>query len=314
MTSKQLFGAMSAAALLAITAACGGAETEVAEEPAEAMPADEIVLNVERIVPESITSDSAGNIYIGNVIGNNVYRVPAGTTDTEQFIASGSNGLERVLGVFADEAHGLLWVCSTGSMPPAVASFDLATGEPEGRYDLPGEGPTCNDIAVRSDGAVYIGETSGGGVVWKASDSDTMEVLVMDDLLASADGVAILDDNTLIVNGVQTGKLVRVDLNDDGTFAGLTDLTLSRELEGPDGMRTIGPNTLLIGENRAGRMTIATVNGDNVELETLRDGFMSNPGVTAARGMGWSMEGQFALMRDEAAEPMPFILYGAPLP
>jgi sugar lactone lactonase YvrE len=304
--------ALGAVALSAAITACSSAGTDTAAEPV-AGPT-EIILSVERIVPESIDSTEAGSIFVGDVIGNRVYRVPAGTTDTEEFIPGGSNGLERVLGVYADEAHQLLWVCSTGSMPPAVASFDLDTGTPVGRYNLPEENPTaCNDIAVSSTGNVYIGETTGGGVAWMPSGGDHLEYLVKDVLLSSADGVALLDDRTLIVNGVQTGKLVRVDLSEDGSFRGMMDLTLSRELEGPDGMRTIGPNRLILAENRAGRMTVASIDGDNVELETLKEGLEGTPAVTATRGLGWIIEGQFNLMQDAEAEPRPFVLYGVPL-
>ena len=311
MTLKTI-GTLSAAVVLAMAAACGSVETEPAADVV--LEPTEITLNVERIVPESIDSTEDGTIFVGNVIGNSVYRVPAGTANTEEFIPNGSNGLERVLGVYADEAHDLLWVCSTGSMPPAVASFNINNGQPVGRYNLPEQNPTaCNDIAVSSTGNVYIGETTGGGVVWMAPGGDHLEYLAKDPLLASADGVALLDDRTLIVNGVQTGKLVRVNLKEDGSFEGMTDLTLPRELEGPDGMRTIGPNRLLLAENRAGRMTVVTINGDSVELETLKEGLEGTPAVTATRGMGWIIEGQFNLMRDEAAQPKPYILYGVPL-
>ncbi len=312
----KTIGVLSAAALLSIAAACSSSEPEpeVAEEEVVMEP-EELVLDVDRIVPESIDSSEAGDIYIGNVIGNEVYRVPAGTTDTELFIPAGSNGLERVLGVYADEPHDLLWVCSTGSMPPAVASFNLDTGDPVGRYDLPTENATaCNDIAVSSDGNVYIGETSGGGVVWMKEGDDHLQYLKKDPLLAGADGVALLNDNTLIVNSVSQHKLIRVDLNDDGSFKDMKELNLSREIVGPDGMRAIGPNQLILAENGGGKMDVVTVDGDNATIETLKEGLEGTPAVTVTRGKGWIIEGQFDLMRDENAVAKPFILYGVPMP
>ena len=68
--------------------------------------------------------------------------------------------------------------------------------------------------------------------------------------IAGADGLAFLG-STLIVNDVATGALFAIELNGT-TMISLTTLSLSRPLEGPDGMRTASDGSgLWVAENGA---------------------------------------------------------------
>jgi hypothetical protein len=78
------------------------------------------------------------------------------------------------------------------------------------------------------------------------SRSATAVEVASDPLLAGADRLAFLSDpDKLYVN---TGKLLRLDLAKDGKVTKITDLKLSRPLEGPDGMRPIDGKHLIIAE------------------------------------------------------------------
>jgi hypothetical protein len=70
------------------------------------------------------------------------------------------------------------------------------------------------------------------------------------------------------------------------------DLKLSRPLDRPDGLRTIGPRRLLMAE-KSGKMDIATFDGpemQNAVINTIKEGMESTPGVTATRGTAGIVE------------------------
>lgn len=96
-----------------------------------------------RIFPESITSTRNGTLIIGSLGLDSVYRALPDSTRAESWIAPKSNGLQNVLGVYADEAANILWVCTSasggrGGAPvvgeTAVKSFDLSSGAFKASY------------------------------------------------------------------------------------------------------------------------------------------------------------------------------------
>lgn len=289
-----------------------------------AEPITEITLPGTRLFTESITSTKDGTLIIGSLGKADVSRIPYGTTTVTEWIKPGANGLNAVYGVYADEKHKTLWVCSdqyndgTGDRP-AVKTFDLKTGAPKGSYTLPGDKTFCNDTAVADDGTAYITDTGTGSVVMLKPGAKALELAAQDPLLAGADGLAFGDKNVLYVNSVTTGKLLRINLGSDGKSKQITDLKLSKPLGGPDGMRSIGKNRLLLAEN-AGNMDIVTFSGpggENADVKTIKEGLESTPAVTATRGVAWIAEGKLNYQDDpklKDKDPGTFKMYGVPLP
>ncbi|HXX18331.1 MAG TPA: hypothetical protein VEJ46_02915 [Candidatus Acidoferrum sp.] len=280
----------------------------------------EITLPGTRVFPESITSTPDGTLIVGSLGHGNILRIAPGKTDAEEWIKAGTNGLNSVLGVFADEKNKLLWVCSnklgaTGD-PTAVKTFDLKTGAAKDSYTLPGDRTLCNDIAVAPDGTAYITDTFGGAVDMLKPGAKALDVAAKDPLLAGADGLAFANKTTLYVNSVTANKILRVDLGPDGKSTKVTDLTLPRALDRPDGMRALGKGRFLLAEN-SGKMSLVTFNGDNVVLTTLKEVSASTPAVTATKGMAWVAEGKLNYMQDPAMkdkDPGTFKMYAVPLP
>jgi len=280
----------------------------------------EITLPGTRVFPESITSTPDGTLIVGSFGHGNILRIAPGKTDAEEWIKAGTNGLNTVLGVFADEKNKLLWVCSnklaaTGD-PTAVKTFDLKTGAAKGSYALPGDRTLCNDIAVAPDGTAYITDTFAGAVDMLKPGAKALDAAAKDPLLAGADGLAFGNKTTLYVNSVTANKIVRVDLGPDGKSTKVTDLTLPRALDRPDGMRAVGKGRFLLAEN-SGKMSLVTFNGDNVVLTTLKEVSASTPAVTATKGMAWVAEGKLNYVQDPAMkdkDPGTFKMYAVPLP
>jgi hypothetical protein len=91
-----------------------------------------------------------------------------------------------------------------------------------------------------------------------------LQIAAKDPLLAGADGLAFGEKTILYVNSVSTGKLLRLDLGPDGKSKSIIELILSRPLERPDEMRTIGKHRLLLAEN-SGKMAIVTFEGPDLK-------------------------------------------------
>ena len=64
--------------------------------------------------------------------------------------------------------------------------------------------------------------------------------------LTGVDGIAILDDGQVYVNNVRQSTLLRVPVRADGSAGQVQPLTTSRPISGPDGMRSVGGQTLLL--------------------------------------------------------------------
>jgi hypothetical protein len=289
-----------------------------------AQPVTEITLPGTRLFTESITSTKDGTLIVGSLGKANVSRIPYGTTTVTEWIKPGTQGLNAVYGVYADEKFKTLWVCSnhyddgTGD-PPAVKTFDLKTGAPKGSYTLPGDVTFCNDIAVAGAGTAYITDTRQGSLVMLKPGAKELEVAAKDPLLAGADGLAFGEKTVLYVNSVTMGKLLRVDLRPDGKSKSVVELQLSQPLTRPDGMRAIGKNRLLMAEN-SGNMDIVTFSGLNfqkADIKTIKSGLEATPAVTATRGIAWIAEGKLNYRNDpnlKDKDPGTFKIYAVPLP
>ncbi len=241
--------------------------------------------------PKGITSTRDGTLIIGSLGHGNVSRIALGKTIAEEWIKPATGGLDAVFGVYADERAKTLWVCSNHLEKKglaAVKTFDLKSGTFKSSYPLPGEDAFCNDIAVAANGTAYISDTRQATVLILKPGGKDLEIAAKDPLLAGADGLAFGEKTILHVNGVTTGKPLRLDLGPDGKFKAVIELKVSRPLERPDGMRSIGKNRLLLAEN-SGKMDIVAFEGPCLQsavIETIKEGLESTPGVTATRGIG----------------------------
>jgi sugar lactone lactonase YvrE len=289
-----------------------------------AQPITEITLPGSRLFTESITSTKDGTLYAGSVGKGNVVRIPYGSTTVTEFIKPGSNGLNAVFGIYADEKHKTLWVCSDHwsdgkGDPPAVKTFDLTTGDAKGSYTLPGTPTFCNDIAVADNGTAYISDTEQGSLVVLKPGAKELEVFAKDPLLKGIDGLAFGEKTVLYVNSVTENKMLRVDIGPNGKSKDIIELKLSQPITAPDGMRTIGKDRLLMAEN-SGNMDIVTITGlnfQNADIKVIKSGLESTPAVTATRGMAWIAEGKLNYQDDPKLKdknPDPFKLYAVPLP
>jgi sugar lactone lactonase YvrE len=282
----------------------------------------EITFTDGRIFPESLTSTKNGTVYFGSLGQDAVYRATSKEAKASVWIAPKSNGLQTVLGVFADEAAGTLWVCASatgGRGAPvvgetAVKAFSLKDASFKASYAFPGNG-LCNDIAVAKDGTLYVTDTTGARVLRLKKGASALEAWASDAmLLATADGIALLADGNVYVNSVGQGTLMRIAVKPDGSAGAITKLETSRPLTQPDGMRSVGSKTLLLVEG-AGRLDEVTINGDKAEIKVVREGLTGPTAVTLTEGMAYVAEARLNYRNDPKLrdqDPGPFRALGFP--
>ena len=286
-----------------------------------ASPGD-VTINGSRVFPESITSDAAGNLYNASISGT-IYRTLAGARTAEPWIVpSAQNGLTSLFGLMADEAKGLLWACNNPNMfagesgRSSLLAFDLRSGQLSGRYDFP-EGPAaCNDIAVAADGAVWVSETAGGRIFALRPNANELALYAAGDELVGVDGIAFAADGKLYINNVRSGLFQRVERKTDGSYGGLTNLSVPVALGGPDGLRSLGGNRFIQGEGQSGRVAILEVRGDSVALTPLAEGLNGPVGVTVSGNTAYVVEGKIGYLIDPALReqnPDPFVIRAFPM-
>jgi hypothetical protein len=270
-----------------------------------APPAVDLSIPGTGVFPESLTSSADGTVYIGSVGVGQIYRVPAGKSTAESFIAPGAGGIARVFGVFADDSTHTLWVCSNEfeGAPPlspvkssALHGFDLASGAPETSYALPA-GSFCNDAAVGPGGDVYVSDTSGMQVLRLPKGGTALEVWSPAGSFGPpggvVDGVAVVGGR-VIVGTLATSKLFAVVIGSDGKAGAVTELKLSAPLSAPDGIRSWGKE--LLSTDGTGKIQRVAIDGDVATVTTLKDGLEGVVAVTAVGKNGYALEGQLAIM------------------
>ncbi|MEO8257761.1 MAG: hypothetical protein ABI868_10500 [Acidobacteriota bacterium] len=287
---------------------------------AQAADRTEITFSDGRIFPESLTSTKNGALYFGSLGQDSVYRAAPDASKAETWIKAKSNGLLTVLGVFADESAGTLWVCASagggrGGAPvvgeTALKAFSLKDASFKASYPFPGNG-LCNDIAVAKDGTVYATDTTGARVLRLKKGASAFEVWAADAmLLATVDGVALLADGAVYVNSVGQGTLLRIPVKADGSSGPIVKLETSRPLQSPDGMRSVGARTMLLVEG-AGRLDEVTIVGDKAEIKVLKEGLAGPTAVTLTKDMAYVAEARLSERNDATKDPGPFRAVAVP--
>lgn len=275
---------------LAICLALGAGLTQAAF-------AAEILIADAKSQPESMTVAPGGMLIAGSASSPYIYKVEPGSTTAERFVdASGEGPGTFFFGQLADPATRTLWSCQLtpvpGSQPverhTALRSFDLSTGMPKIRWNLPGDNSTCNDMAIGPDKALYITDTANGRIYRLAPGASTPALFLENlTLLKGIDGITFLG-KTLYVNNVATNKLYRVPIS-GGKAGDPVEIVLDQPVNGPDGMRA-AKGRIFVAENHAGRISVIAIKNDKGTVTLVKDGLKTPTGVQPAGKTLWIAE------------------------
>jgi sugar lactone lactonase YvrE len=275
---------------------------------------------------ESITATSDGTLIFSSFTGGRISRAAPNAKEAGEWIKPGSNGLLSVLGVLADEPSNTLYACSvdasglgvvvpSGTKPGALKTFDLKTGAPKASYDLPagtiaGQMPLCNDMVVAGDGTVYVTDSLSGRILRLKKGATALEVWATDPRWEvkgpQLDGIAMLDDGHLYSNLFEGDGLYRIEVKPDGSAGAITKLETSRKLYHSDGLRRLGPNSLLMVEGeKVGTLDRITISGNTAKIETVRDGFDGPVSVVQVGGVAYVLDDPLRYLFDPELSKKP---------
>jgi hypothetical protein len=264
---------------------------------AQAARAAEILVGDAKSQPESLTVAPDGTVIVGSASSPFVYKVRAGSTTAEKFVdVSSEPAGTYFFGMLADGASNTLWTCQLTPVPgttpvkkhTALRGFDLTTGAPKLRWNLPGDDNTCNDFAIGPDKALYITDTTGGRIYRLPAGASSADLFLEHRTLMGVDGITFLD-GTLYVNNVFFNKLYRIPVDATGKPGTPVDIWMDQPVRGPDGMRAAN-GKLFVALNGSGTIAAMTVNGDKASVTVLKDGLKTPTGIQPAGDTLWFTE------------------------
>jgi sugar lactone lactonase YvrE len=299
--------------------------------PSVAGDLSEIKLPGDRAYPESIAAAPDGTLYVSSPAVGGVWRIKPQSATVEEWIKPGAFGSRSTLGVLVDDKANLLWVCSNdfsssgipgpSSVPGSfVKGFDLASGEGKVSAALPGKATLCNDMVVGADGSLFVTNSLAPQILRLKTGSSQLEVWLESSAFEQPplgapglDGIAFGGDGNLYVNNFANGNFFRVEVM-DGAPGKITKLKPSRPLKFPDGLRSTGGQTFVMAEG--GGVDRVTVNGDRVDVETIKDGIAGPTSVALSGQTLWVSEGQLPHLFEAAKSGpprLPFRIIAVPM-
>ena len=263
----------------------------------QAASAAEILISDSKSQPESLTVAPGGVLIVGSASSPFVYKVRPGSTTAEKFIDASTKGPGTFFfGMLADASTNTLWTCQLTPVPnttppqrhTALRSFDLTTGAPKIRWNLPGDSNVCNDFTIGPDKALYITDTIPGRIFRLPAGASAAELFLEHPTLRGVDGITFLD-GVLYVNNVIFNKLYRIPVDASSKPGTPVDIWIAQPIKGPDGMRAAN-GKLLLAENGSGKISVLAVNGDKASVTVLKDGLNTPTGVEPAGDTIWIAE------------------------
>lgn len=264
---------------------------------AQVASAAEILIADAKSQPESLTVAPGGVLIVGSASSPFVYKVRPGAFTAEKFIDASAEGPGTFFfGMLADASSNTLWTCQLTPVPnttpvqrhTALRGFDLSTGAPKIRWNLPGDNTTCNDFAIGPDKALYITDTATGRIYRLPAGASTAELFLESRLLQGVDGITFLN-GTLYVNNVMFNKLYRIPVDAAGKPGQPVDIWMDQPVKGPDGMRAAN-GKIFVAENGGGKVSALTINGDKATVTVIKEGLKTPTGVEPAGNTLWISE------------------------
>jgi DNA-binding beta-propeller fold protein YncE len=259
--------------------------------------AADILIGDPKSQPESLTMAPGGVLIVGSASSPFIYKVKAGASTAEKFVDASAEGPGTFFfGMLADASSNTLWACQLTPVPDstpvqrhtALRSFDLASGAPKIRWNLPGDNTTCNDFSIGPDKAVYVTDTANGKIYRLPSGSSTADLYLEHRALVGIDGITFLD-GTLYVNNVISNNLYRIPVDVSGKPGQPVDIWMDQPVKGPDGMRAAN-GKIYVAENGSGKISVITVNGEKASITVLKEGLKTPTAVEPAGDTLWIAE------------------------
>lgn len=258
--------------------------------------------------PNGITRARDGTLYVGSVVSGQILQISPDGKITTFF--PGSEEVFAATSLRLDEQRGILWGTSPDFLgvpnadgeivrrPHRVFALDTSTGEVVRSLSMPDNG-FGNDIALDSDGGVYITDSFQPRIHYLAPEANQFETWVEDELFRRESeqiglaGIARNADGITIVSMYSGGNLLKIIPQPDNSPK-VEVISLERKLENPDGMQFAADGSLLLtegamesGNGRLVRIDILSSGTEPKPIETLASGFDLPVNLTTADSNVW---------------------------
>jgi hypothetical protein len=130
-----------------------------------------------------------------------------------------------------------------------------------------------------------VSDTLGSRIFRVRPDAPEAELLIQDRTLDGIDGITFLD-GVLYANNVISNNLYRIPLDAEGKAGAPVQIWPNHPIKGPDGMRA-AHGKLFLAENKNGRASVVTVDGDQATVTTLLDGLKQPTAIEPAGDAVW---------------------------
>jgi sugar lactone lactonase YvrE len=170
-----------------------------------------------KLIPEGIAYDpKQDRFFIGSVAQKKIVSANR-KGEVKDFSKPGDN-LDCVLGLCVDVAREKLYAVSTNGFLDeaqtkrrnAAVCYDLKSGRVVDRFDAP-EAKQLNDVAVASDGTIYVTDSESGTLFRKKPDEKTLTAFGAPGALPAANGITFGVEGNLYV-AISTG-IATIDLS-----------------------------------------------------------------------------------------------------
>ena len=174
-----------------------------------------------RLIPEGIAWDAqTGDFFVGSLHERKIIRITPSGAITD-FVPTGRDGLEDVLGLKVDPGSRRLWACTAASGRAGVAAgssallaYDVDTGKLLRAHWLKEAGTKhlLNDLAFTAKGEVYVTDSDADSLYRLGREGEGLEVFIGPGTFRYPNGIALsVDEKRLFVADFQNGLSV-VDL------------------------------------------------------------------------------------------------------
>jgi sugar lactone lactonase YvrE len=274
-----------------------GAPGDPGDPASERDGVDTIPIFGETFFPEGVATRADGAIYVGSLATGEIVVVPPGLAKPQPFVPAGPLG---AVGMLVDDANDTLWACQVDLAlqgPGALTMFNATSGDQQLSVELPA-GSFCNDMTLDDMGNLYVTDSFMGTIRRLPAGANAFETWSTDPLFVVPQGKfglngIVWNNGDIYVVVTQTGALLRVPVNADGSAGAAVAVPLDGTLVGPDGVKVLADDRLLVVDNGGGAVKVVTLGGAAAEVLTIRNGLDIPTTGGLEGGDAWVAEGQF---------------------
>ena len=162
------------------------------------------ILSEKGIIPEGVAYDNVTKtLFVSSIYKRKIIAIDSSGIISD-FIPSGFEGIQGVIGMEVDAARRHLWACSgwtrMKNIPDkmdkysGIYKFDLETGELIKKYQLKDTvDRLINDVTIHSNGTAFITESLKGKVYMIQPEKDSLELFIDSDHYYYANGITLSD-------------------------------------------------------------------------------------------------------------------------